>query len=471
MKLIALCLLLFLPITEIYSQTLIGTSSYPFATANHNQRKIVRNSIDNIYIVFVDSTIIGKVINGVNYDSNTGNWSDVNFIADGENPTLTIFDNGKIVLVYESNDSLSRIKYTSSEDFKHWTASIVVSDSMCPSKIPVADIDSTGDVNIFWIQYNGDNTQSLIYSVVKEDTLFSKKSVTTKGKIHDIAIANHLQNNSNDLVFAIQFSEDSLQFFKSSNKLMTIDTLYSVIGSSPCISYNSHFTIDDPVSAIRLLYLDESDNLFEVEILVADDIYTRITQLSNSQIDYICIDDLLPPIGYSYIYVKKDTLYHEFSYGRGSASILDTITNNPILPSIAYKNFSMEYIDYIWMEQFNQEYNIYYKRDEKVIYIEPKGIENKQGERFSLFGYPNPFKDQLNISVVVQGEDATPILEIYDMNSRLLRILNYTNISANEYFYSWDAITYSGELVVPGIYIILCTVDNIKSARKVIHLE
>ena len=39
---------------DITAQTIIATSNHPGATSNHNQRKIVRDSVDNIYVVFMD---------------------------------------------------------------------------------------------------------------------------------------------------------------------------------------------------------------------------------------------------------------------------------------------------------------------------------------------------------------------------------------------------------------------------------
>jgi len=41
---------------------LITTSNYTHATANHNQRKIVRDKAVNVYVVFVDSAEQGKTI-------------------------------------------------------------------------------------------------------------------------------------------------------------------------------------------------------------------------------------------------------------------------------------------------------------------------------------------------------------------------------------------------------------------------
>jgi len=56
MKRLSLYIVFLLTAFEISAQTLIATSNYTHATANHNQRKIVRDKADNVYVVFVDST-------------------------------------------------------------------------------------------------------------------------------------------------------------------------------------------------------------------------------------------------------------------------------------------------------------------------------------------------------------------------------------------------------------------------------
>ena len=62
MRNIFVFIILLIALQNIQSQTLIGTSNYQFATANHNQRKIVRDAEDNMYIVYVDSTEMGRCI-------------------------------------------------------------------------------------------------------------------------------------------------------------------------------------------------------------------------------------------------------------------------------------------------------------------------------------------------------------------------------------------------------------------------
>ena len=85
---------------DITAQTLIATSNHPEATANHNQRKIVRDSNDNIYVVFVDTNNQESVIKGVMYDNIAGQWNNAFEIINGQNPTLSINFNSINKIMY-----------------------------------------------------------------------------------------------------------------------------------------------------------------------------------------------------------------------------------------------------------------------------------------------------------------------------------------------------------------------------------
>ncbi|MCK4662806.1 MAG: T9SS type A sorting domain-containing protein [Bacteroidales bacterium] len=463
----------FLTSVNINAQTLIATSNHPEAIANHNQRKIVRDSLDNVYIVFIDTNNQENVINGVMFDNITGKWNNSTYIINGNNPTLSIFKNGKIHLVFESNDSITEIRHTSSLDFSNWTSDIVLSDTAVRSEHPVADIDSAGNLNVFWIQNNDSLNESLIYACVNGDTLIERKYITAKSEINDIAIANHLQFFENDLFFAIQYDQDSLQFFISTNNMENYDTIYSIIGSQPCISFNSlypeeYYLEDD--NMLRLLYINTNSQLIEIETGTN---YSNINsaQIPVGSIDYVCIDNIAPPIGFSYLFMQNGNLYHGFSYGAywDWSTILDTISGNIIHPSIAYKQFNFEYVDFIWMENNGNDYNIYHKRDEKHNGMSIE--DHEQGKGFSIVGYPNPFTEQLSINVSVNDQKAQPIIQIYNSNSQLVKILHAEHSSANEFSYKWYGKNQNSDKVNSGIYIIMCSVGDTKTARKVVYIK
>lgn len=470
MKKILIIGTLLLFICDVYSQTLIGTSYNPEATSNHNQRKIVRDSSENIYVVFTDTANQESVIKGVKYEISSGLWNNATFLFDGNNPTLSISRNGKIHLTYESNDSISRIIHTSTYDFDVWTPLVLLSDTLIISTIPVADVDSSGKLNVLWIEKNETINNSLIYAGILNDTLAQRISITTKNEINDIAIANHLQYVNDELIFAIQFNVDSIIFMRSNSNMLSYDTLYEVIGYQPCITYNSFFDLSFPEENVaRFLYIDNSGNLIEIEYDFSWNTAYSSLLLSNT-IDYVCIDDLTPPIGYSYLFKKNGNLYHGFSYGRaGWSTVLDTIISNPINPSIAYKTFNFFNIDYIWMEDAGTQFNIYYKRDPKHIWVGVNDIEQEKG--FSITGYPNPFSEFLNIKLSVGDNEKSPTIKIYNSNAQLINTLEPLSISEQDYEFRWYGLNQNGEKVNSGIYLIICVVGNKTTVRKVAFIS
>ncbi|HBS86313.1 MAG: hypothetical protein A2W91_09595 [Bacteroidetes bacterium GWF2_38_335] len=450
------------------SQTLIGTSYSPDATANHNQRKIVRDSAEKIFVVFVDTFNLENVIKGVWLNIETGDWSSELMICSGFNPTISISEEGTKHLVYESNDSLTRIMYINSENFIDWGTPVELSNSLLVSRLPVADVDSSGNLNILWIQENEDMTESLIYRNVLNGTLSDPITVTTKSEIIDIAIANHLDYYDDNLYFAIQFDGDSLHFFRTDNAFSFLDTLIEDKGSMPGITYNS-VAGGYGDESLRVLYLNSSSQIVEGEILTYyDEIFFETMAYEN--VDVICVDDLIPCIGYSFIMLKSGVLYHVFSYGTdlGLRYELDTIDSNPINPSIAYKRFSFDCIDYIWMEDNGDGYNIFYKRDEKHIWLGVKDV--KETDVFSISGYPNPFTDKINIEIRTD-EKNHPVVKVMNTSGQYIRLLDIRLTHEGKYCYEWDGTDQKGKKVDSGTYIITCLSEKIKTSRKVLFVN
>jgi hypothetical protein len=309
-----------------------------------------------------------------------------------------------------------------------------------------------------------------------EDTLNVRKVITTKPLINDIAVANHLQNFKNDLLFSMQFENDSLLFFWSKNNMETIDTFFIAKGIQPCISFNSiydYYSRPYDYHTVKLLFIDEQQQLNEAEVALNNysekSFFSKIVY-SNAT-DYICIDDVLPPIGFSYLFMQNGNLFHGFSYGTlfDYYTIMDTITSNPINPSIAYKKFNSLYIDYIWMEKNVNDFDIFYKRDEKLRHLGLNDFE--KGKEFTITGYPNPFKKELQIEVNVNNESAIPIVELFNIDSKRLTVLEPYNQTLNKFKYSWNAKASDNQHVPAGVYFIRCTVGKKRAARKVIYIE
>ena len=468
MKYIILAFLFLASTNEIYTQEIIATSKHPFATANHNQRKIIRDSDSNIYVAYTDSLSNSIIINGVYYNSASQAWSNPEPIAEGTNPTLAINRNNRTYLLYQSNDSMSQIRCQYTENFTEWSESTVLSDTNYSCFLPVSDCDSSGSLNVFWVQDNADGTDSLQYGQVMGEELIASRSIAMKGSIEDIAIANHLMYTNNDVYFAYQSDDDSIVFCSSGDYVQSLDTVNVSIGSQPGLTFNCQTDWPgDKGNHIRMLFLDNTYNLIENEYIDYGGGGFRDDILQLGQIDYFCIDDLMPPLGYSYLFIRNDSLFHGFSFGSGwGANLQDTIATNPIYPSMAYKHFSSEYIDFVWMQESGKDFTIHYRRDDKYEYIY-KGIDKELGKGFKITGYPNPFGEVLNIQVEVPNNDQIPSIDIYNTNSRLVASLHPGLISGNEYHFAWKT-SESAEQIPPGLYFVRCTVGKGRTAKKVI---
>lgn len=468
MKILLLFLVSFIFICNAFSQTLIGTSLNPDATANHNQRKIVRDMDDNIFIVFADSANNESIIKGVKYDVSAGTWGETAFLAEGTNPTFAISLDGRLHLVYETNEQLSRIKYTSSTDFLTWSPAVLVSNPLVKSHLPVADVDGSGKVNILWIQKYGELGDSLFYAGKFNNNFYIKK-VLGKASISDVSIANHLQYEDNMLFVGMHFNNDSVLFFTYSDNLNKINVLHKVAGSSPAITYNTGYFYDRYPNSAKFLYINQHSHLREAEM---DEEWETVydTMLQFAPVDFICVDDIAQPLGYSYLFMKGGILYHAFSDGWGDSSIMrDTISSNPLNPSIAYKTFRFYHVDFIWMEDEGTHFNIYHKRDPKYYWVGVTDPENDKG--FLITAYPNPFTDVLTLKVSVDEGGKTPIVKIYNSSSQVVNELQPIINSDKEYEYRWKGDNKTGEKIDSGMYIIHCSVGNKATARKVMYIS
>ncbi|MEA3436955.1 MAG: hypothetical protein U9R43_10860 [Thermodesulfobacteriota bacterium] len=99
---------------------------------------------------------------------------------------------------------------------------------------------------------------------------------------------------------------------------------------------------DWPGSCVRLLYIDDDSYIVEVEMDLESN-QTEIYQIPVGTVDYYCVDDIAPPIGYSFIFMQEEVLYHGFSYGVDWDwfSVMEIIVGDEIVrPSVAYKHFN-----------------------------------------------------------------------------------------------------------------------------------
>jgi len=466
MKLISTLFVLFSILVNSTGQDIIATSRYPEATANHNQRKIVRDSEENIFVVYADSLEGSLFIKGVYLNRMTMEWSDPVAITEGTHPTLALTEDDQIYLVYQSLDSVSQVKMIKTDDFSTWSDPEILSNVIFPCTLPVADCDAEGRLNVLWLQHNSDSTVSVIYCNIYEEEMVTS-TIDNKNQISDISIANHLSYANSILYFGYQYNGDSLQFFSMEDNLSSLDTLFTSTGSQPGLTINSNEENSPLFNFIRGVFIDTLLNVVEWEQAEEEEEAFGERIIIDDPVTYLCVDDLVPPIGYSYLLMKNDSLFHGFSFGFvWDAVIHDTIAGNAIFPSIAYKHFNIEYIDIVWMQESDNGFTIHYQREEKYQYIF-KSNEGKKTGRLSVTGYPNPFTHELHIQIVTSPGDAIPVIDIYDINSKLVTSLAPERISGTTCLYTWNTSS-SSEQIPPGLYLIRCTAGRSRTVKKVI---
>ena len=144
---------------------------------------------------------------------------------------------------------------------------------------------------------------------------------------------------------------------------------------------------------------------------------------------------------------------------------MDSVTTNPFMPSIAYKTFNFSYVDYLWLEHNGNAFNVFYKHDAKHVWVGLSDLE--PGKGFTIKGSPNPFSIELLIEVSVKDDKTVPDIRVFNSESRLIKILQGHISAANKFSFSWDGTNQNGAKVSSGIYVLLCTVGDKRTARKV----
>lgn len=465
---LSLLLMLIISSISINAQTLIATSKSPNATANHNQRKIVRYFEEQILVVYEDIKDGVPTIMGVKYNGLSDVWSEPYSIVEGVNPTLVGINEINPNLIYQTLDPISRINRFKNPDSIEIGEIYTISDTAKVCKMPVADC-----IYAFWVQENEDGTESLISSsVFGENSYMSMKCLAKKNTIDDISVANDLmeQEFPLDVYVAFQYNNDSIQGLYSPEYMNEIDTIYECLGHEPCISFSGE-EYDFIQKFARFFYKSIDGELIEVEVLDNDAASISSRIVCNSGASNVCIDDIAPPIGFSYLYLKEGNLYHAFSYGVHYywTSVLDTIafSAKPISnPSIAYKEFNFAFVDYVWMEANLNSYDIYYKRDAKHEY--GSGTDKEKGKGFEILISPNPFKTELLLEISTENNNKyKPQLVIYNQKSQCVKTLDVIYFK-KRYTAVWDGTNEQGQKLSSGVYVILCTVGNKRTARKIV---
>ncbi len=94
---------------------------------------------------------------------------------------------------------------------------------------------------------------------------------------------------------------------------------------------------------------------------------------------------------------------------------------------------------------------------ERKYYI---SIANPETEEYiSIGAYPNPFQEEVTISIELDQPHSVSI-DIYNLNGQRISRLANRNFSEGYHEISWDGLDRTGMISSPGVYIYTVTIDN-----------
>ena len=473
-KLIVISALLFF-VYELNAQQLIGITKHPDATSNPNQRKIVRDSDDNIYIVYQDIVNEVNVIKFIYFDRETEIWSESVTICEGENPALGIDRDNIIYMVYHTGENLRSIHIKSYENLM-WNNDVILANNInSESPCPQVDVGFPVQIYVSW------KNENKLESVKIEDSVISQiyTSVDTTN-IVDYAFATDLAGNSE---VYLSYQNDNGEIFHQNSSMINGNWYqpdsntflggtppeYYMIGTSPRMSVNyKEYT---GISYTAVIYIDTVEN-------VRANIYTGLpgstrfedySILIDSPVSFLAIDDVLEPVGYSFLFVENNVLYHATGQFWGACVMRDTIAENPIHPQIAYKQFRGSVIDVIWMQELeNDEFGIYYGRYNKMPIAD--AIYNPEINTEQITAFPNPFETEISVNLYINKQKKLPVFSIYDLNGRLINKLEVQYIE-NLYKAVWNGANTEYNSMQAGTFILYVECDDKVFSRLIIKIK
>lgn len=71
--------------------------------------------------------------------------------------------------------------------------------------------------------------------------------------------------------------------------------------------------------------------------------------------------------------------------------------------------------------------------------------------------------------MLVEDEKLTPSVKIYSVSSRMINELSFTKDSDRDFKFVWNGKQADGNIAEDGIYIVMCSVGDKQTARKIIY--
>jgi len=466
---LVLLAIIILPCINLKGQTLIGTTQYETSLANRTQRKIIRDANDNVYVFasMTNSIWIGQS----NYD---WGWEE---ILIGNNPSAAIGHDNTMHLVFESTDDTSQIMYSLKPDTGVWSTPLALSTGGNINILPVADVDSASVVHVVWLEQDVYHDR-INYIKIYPDSISQIQNLYSDNAVSDVSVATNLQyfDNTVYITYAVGEGIDKDVYFICSSDYGNTWQGFNYSGTLPCISIGLY---PEPVnyeySQPKLFFLDNEKNAVVktyCDTFSTSSEYIEVDNYSDyiieGQVTDIFIDNVIPPLGFGFIYLKDGYLIQGFTEG-SYHFIMDTISDNPINPGIAYKQFCYNKIDYVWMEDNGTGYDIYYGNSDKIpTALPPEKTNNTE----YLRAYPNPFSAQITFYLNRNWCDDEPDLSIYNIEGKKVALLKAEGTSNGFYTYKWNSNDIRGDTLPAGQYFVhVRTGNNKKISRMIILLK
>jgi hypothetical protein len=459
MKRLVFSFMVFVFAASAYTQTIIATVQSSNATANHNQRKIVRDYDHHIYVFYQDFVAGAWGIYQVVYDSVTSNWSTPEYLVAGNNPAAAIGFTDSIFLTYRSNDENGKIMLMKKAPGGNWLlpVQISVADSL-DNVLPVTDVDMEEKVLVSWIERGNPDDKVMFYKNGQVNELYSSDSIS------DLSLSTCLQWTIDINVFlALEESGNSVKFFSFINP-NELELLFDTLGTKPCQSVGVYAPGYSNELFPRYIYLDPlyKVSTFSVEYWGGEPEIIGPLTLIDTPVSDIAIDDILLPVGFDFLYTDESGFYNAFTSQGWSyplITIIDTFTPDCFNSSIAYKHFSPTIVDFIWMESTGSDYDIYYKRSNKIPYDPGLNIKVNKDNGNELWFSTNPFKDKISLKLYTK-EETKPIVKIYDLRGSLIKSITERTHHGDYFSFEWDGRNESGSAVNSATYILNITIGK-----------
>lgn len=501
-RFLLLFVLAILPLSVISQNTNLDIPSVPVKLAtldsvnldlwNYNQRKVARMP-EPVVMYETGDSIYYSMDLGENWISFKGKEAT---FAGGSGDLYIVFKD-ELIMGYDikENDTIYEIyddilihevgQQGSTSMWRYWPDT-----SLQYYSTPLADVDHFGNWHILYGILDSTETgkpfiKSLNLSSFLSQDIFGKGPIyemndsTNKDTVVNYAIATNLVDFAYDhyLAIAYQLSNDSIYveyYYQGYDPYTESGWKHgsTFAGQEPSISIgcgNYSTGIQEEAVFPVIQYLDGDRNLHFHYF--GDYGWKKTTMKASSPdieqygpIEYACIDDVVGPLGHSYIFQKEGTLYHAYSNASKNNGIRDTVAHHVAAGSIAYKEFNLDKVDIVWLEEVDGKYELYYQWFEKFPKINNYTSDQQGDELFTA--YPNPFSSRITLRI---HQDISRVI-IFTVEGRILRSFNNIGCSGVCEF-TWDGTAENGEQVEEGMYIVQFFNDKNVYTRKIILMK